>query len=123
MIEVMQDCVLVYSSCSLINWAQKLRVYGKKIRDSTASLDYIIWSDNHQKLDWKGLELSMVGLKQFVRQQVEVVQDQLQQLLLIHTKEAKEDVILMLRLQDLKNNPAQSRLSQSFLTDLRNLGL
>jgi hypothetical protein len=123
MIEVMQDRFMVYGSRSPIDWAQKLRVYGKKIRDSTTSLGYIIWSDDGQKLDYKGLELSMSGLKQFVRQQVELVQDQLQQLLLIHAKEVKEDVIPMLRLQDLKDDPALSRLGQSFLTDPRNLGL
>jgi hypothetical protein len=63
---------MVYGSRSPINWAQKLRVYGKKIRDSTTCLGYIIWSDDSQKLDYKGLELSMSGLKQFVRQQVEL---------------------------------------------------
>jgi hypothetical protein len=123
MIEVMQDRFMVYGSRSPINWAQKLRVYGKKIRDSTTSLGYIIWSDGGQKLNYKDLELSMLGLKQFVRQQVEFAQDQLQQLLLIHGEEAREDVIPMLRLQDLKDNPALNQLGQSFLTDPRNPGL
>jgi hypothetical protein len=63
MIEAMQDRFMVYGSRSPINWAQKLRVYGKKIRDSTTSLGYIIWSDDGQKLDYRGLELSMSGLK------------------------------------------------------------
>jgi hypothetical protein len=75
MIEVMQDRFMVYGSRSPINWAQKLRVYRKKIRDSTTSLGYIIWSDGGQKLNYKDLELSMLGLKQFVRQQVEFAQD------------------------------------------------
>ena len=30
MLEVMQDCFIVYGSRSLINWAQKLRVYRGK---------------------------------------------------------------------------------------------
>jgi hypothetical protein len=53
MIEAMQDRFMVYGSRSPINWAQKLRVYGKKIRDSTTSLGYIIWSDDGQKLNYK----------------------------------------------------------------------
>lgn len=120
MIEVMQDRFMVYGSRSPINWAQKLRVYGKKIRDSTTSLGYIIWSDDGQKLNYKDLELSMSGLKQLVRQQVECAQNQLQQLLLIHAEEAREDIIPMLRLQDLKDDPASNQLGQSFLTDPRN---
>jgi hypothetical protein len=83
---------MVYESRSLINWAQKLRVYGKKILDSTTNLGYIIWSDGGQKLNYKDLELKMLGLKQFARQQVECAQDQLQQLLLIHAEEVREDV-------------------------------
>lgn len=42
MIEVMQDRFMVYGTRSPINWAQKLWVYRKKIRDSTTSLGYII---------------------------------------------------------------------------------
>lgn len=123
MIETMQDRFMAYGSRSPINWAQKLRVYGKKIRDSTTSLGYIVWSDDGQKLDYKGLELSMSGLKQFVRQQVEFAQDRLQQLLLIHIEETREDVVPSLRLQDLKDDPSLNRLGQSFLTDVRNPAL
>ncbi|KFY56414.1 hypothetical protein V496_06705 [Pseudogymnoascus sp. VKM F-4515 (FW-2607)] len=123
MLEVMQNQFMVYGSRSPINWAQKLRVYGKKIGDSTTCLGYIIWSDDGQKLNYKDLELSMSGLKKFVQQQVEFAQDQLQQLLLIHAEEARADVVPMLRLQDLKDNPALNQLDQSFLTDPRNPSL
>ncbi|KFY28547.1 hypothetical protein V491_00416 [Pseudogymnoascus sp. VKM F-3775] len=61
MIETMQDRFMAYSSRSPINWAQKLRVYGKKIRDSTTSLGYIVWSDDGQKLNYKRLELRRLG--------------------------------------------------------------
>jgi len=40
MLEVTQDHFMVYGSRLPINWAQKPRVYGKKIRDSTTSLGY-----------------------------------------------------------------------------------
>src|SRR5436190_2328083 len=123
MLEVLHDRFMVYGSRSPINWVQKLRVYGKKIRDSTTSLGYMVWSDDGQELEYRSLQFSMTGLKQFVRQQVSQAQDQLQQLLLIHAEEAREDVVPKLRLQDLKDNPALSRLGQSFLTDLRNPAL
>jgi hypothetical protein len=55
--------------------------------------------------------------------QVELAQDQLQQLLLIHVEEAGEDVVPMLRLQDLKDDPALNQPGHSFLTDVRNPGL
>lgn len=119
MLEVMQDRFMVYGSRSPINWAQKLRVYGKKIRDSTTCLGYIIWSDDGQKLNYKDMELSM----SFVQQQVDFAQDQREQLLLIHAEEARVNVVPMLRLQDLKDNPALNQLDQSFLTDPRNPGL
>jgi len=70
----------------------------------------MVWLDDGQELEYRGLQFSMTGLKQFVRQQVTQAQDQLQQLLLIHAEEAREDVIPKLRLQDLKDDPALSRL-------------
>ena len=51
----------------------------------------------------------MSGLDQFVRQQVELAQGQLQQLL-IHAEEAREDTVRMRRLQDHKDDPALNRL-------------
>lgn len=83
----------------------------------------IIWSEDGQKLNYKDLELSMSGLKKFVQQQVEFAQDQLQQLLLIHAEEARADIVPMLRLQDLKDNPALNQLDQSLLTDPQNPSL
>jgi hypothetical protein len=80
-----------------------------KIRKSNTSLGYIIYLDNSQKLDYKGLKLRMLGLEQFVRQQVELAQDQLQQLL-IHAEEAREDAVRLRWLQDLKDNSALNRL-------------
>jgi hypothetical protein len=81
------------------------------------SIVYMIWSEDHQKLTYRDLELSMSGLKQFARWQVEAAQEQLQKRLLIH------DIVPMLRLQDLKDNPALNQVGQSFLTDPRNPGL
>ena len=65
----------------------------------------------------------MIGLKHFVCQQVGQAQDLLLLLLLIHAEEARENVLPMLRLQDLKDDLSISRLGQSFLTNPRNIAL
>jgi hypothetical protein len=88
-----------------------------RLGDIFDSIVYMIWSEDHQKLTYRDLELSMSGLKQFARWQVEAAQEQLQKRLLIH------DIVPMLRLQDLKDNPALNQVGQSFLTDPRNPGL
>jgi hypothetical protein len=65
----------------------------------------------------------MTGLRQFIHYQVNQAQDQLQALLLIHAGETREDVVPVLQLQDLRDDPSLSRLGQSFLTDPRNTKL
>jgi hypothetical protein len=119
-LEEMQDRFMVYGSHSPINWAQKLRTSGKKIRDSTTSLGFIIWSDDGQHLSYKDFELDMAQLKLFVSTQVELAQTQLQELLLIHPDEAREDVVPALSLHSLKDDPTISQNGWSFLRDPRN---
>jgi hypothetical protein len=119
-LEEMQDRFMVYGSRSPINWAQKLRTYGKKIRDSTTSLGFIIWSDDGQHLSYKDFELDMAQLKVFVSTQVELAQAQLQELLLIHPDEVRESVVPALSLHSLKDDPTISRNGWSFLQDPRN---
>jgi hypothetical protein len=119
-LEEMQDRFMVYGSRSPINWAQQLRTYGKKIRDSTTSLGFIIWSDDGQHLSYKDFELDMAQLKLFVSMQVELAQAQLQELLLIHADEAREDVVPSLSLHSLKDDPTISQNGWNFLQDPRN---
>jgi hypothetical protein len=56
-LDVMRDRFMIYGSSSPMNWALKLRAYGKKIRDSTTSLGYIIWSEDGTGLSYKDTEL------------------------------------------------------------------
>jgi Orsellinic acid/F9775 biosynthesis cluster protein D len=119
-LEEMQDRFMVYGSRSLINWAQKLRTYGKKIWDSTTSLGFIIWLDDGQHLSYKDFELDMAQLKLFASTQVELAQAQSQELLLIHPDEVREDVVPALSLHSLKDDPTISQNGWSFLQDPRN---
>jgi hypothetical protein len=80
-LEEMQERFMVYNTRSPMNWIQKLRTYGKKIIDTTTGLGHIIWSEDAENLSYKGLKLSMMGLKDFVVQQVKTAEAQLHSLL------------------------------------------
>lgn len=116
----MQDRFVVYESRSPINWVQKLRAYGSKIRDSTTSLGYIEWSDDGQQLLYKELEFTIEGLRGFSRKQTELAQEQLAELLLVHPDEDREDVVPETTLSRLKDDLTIQQEGWSFLQDTRN---
>jgi hypothetical protein len=122
-LEVMQDRFMVYGTRSPMNWALKLRAYGKKIQDTTTGLGSIIWSDDGEDLTYKGLELRMTALKRFVAHGVEMCQTQLHELLLVNPEEDREDVVPALNLRALKDDPTASQPGWSFLKDSRNIYL
>lgn len=64
-LNVMQERFMMYGTHSPINWAQKLRSFGKQINEITTSLGYISWTDDDEHLSYKGLELGMIDLKKF----------------------------------------------------------
>jgi hypothetical protein len=55
-----------------MDWALKLRAYGKKIQDTTTGLAHIIWLDDGEELKYKGLEMTMTTFRRFVSYQVEI---------------------------------------------------
>jgi hypothetical protein len=71
---------------SLFSWASQLRVYRKKVRDSTTYLGYISWSDDGLSVSYKGVRyLDMSALRNFIRDQLEKAQAQLEKLVLLYT--------------------------------------
>lgn len=123
MIDEMQDRFMVYGSRSPMNWVQKLRSYGRKVRDNTTSLGYIIWSDDGEHLSYKGFELDMGQLRWFVRDQVEAAQDMLHDLLLLGPdKDDRAELLPPLSMRDLKDDPTVKTAGWSFLLDRRNSG-
>jgi hypothetical protein len=122
-LDVMQDRFMVYGTRSPMNWALKLRAYGKKIQDTTTGLGHIIWSDDGEELKYKGLEMTMTTFRRFVSHQVEIAQSQLHELLLVNPEENREDVVPTLALRDLKDDPTVSEAGWSFLKDSRNVAL
>jgi hypothetical protein len=120
LLDDMRDRFLLHGTHSPFNWALRLRAYGKKIRNSTTSLGYIYWSEDNEKLFYKDIELSMVGLRDFVRIQVQLAQKELRELLLVHPDEQLEGTVPHLRLRNLKDNLAKADSGWNFLKDVRN---
>jgi hypothetical protein len=119
-LDVMRDRFMIYGSSTPMNWALKLRAYGKGIRDTTTSLGYIIWSEDGAALSYRDTELKMTKLQNFIRHQVSLAQSQLEDLLLIHPDEAREDIVPTLILRDLRDDPTNNMRGWSFMDDPRN---
>ena len=122
-LEEMQERFMVYGTRSPMNWIQKLRTYGKRIADTTTGLGHIVWSEDAEELSYKGLELSMTGLKAFVAQQVRIAEAQLHSLLYVCPEEESRIAIPAFDLCSFKDNPAVSTPGWSFLRDPRNTAL
>jgi hypothetical protein len=119
-LDAMRERFLMHGTRSPFNWVLRLRAYGKRIRNSTTSLGFIYWSDDHQKLTYKQLETTMVDFKAFVATQVALAQAELDQLFLLHDDERREDIIPAFELRNLKDDPTQNSKGWSFIEDPRN---
>jgi hypothetical protein len=105
-----------------MNSAQKLRTYGKKIRDTTTSLGHIVWTDDNEQLTYKGFEVTMTDFKALA-QQVKMAQQQLYDLLLIHEDENRKVVTPKFNLCELKDDPSISEPGWNFLKHPKNVAL
>jgi hypothetical protein len=122
-LDVMQDRFMVYGTRSPMNWAQKLRTYGKKIQDTTTSLGHIIWTHDGEQLTYKDFEVTMTNLKSFVAKQVSIAQQQLHDLLLIHEDEDRESITPKFNLRSLKDDPSIGEPGWNFLKHTENSAL
>jgi hypothetical protein len=48
LLDELRDRFMIHGTRSPFNWACRLRMYGKKVRDSTTCLGYIEWTDDGQ---------------------------------------------------------------------------
>jgi hypothetical protein len=119
MLEVMHRRFIMNGSRSPLDWAQKLRAYSKGIQDTTTALGHIIWSDDGEELEYKGLKLSMAGLQHFLSVQEQAADRQLHELLFVAPTE-QQDTVPTVDLSQLKDNPANAQPNWSFLKDPRN---
>jgi hypothetical protein len=120
MLNVLQERFMVYGSHSPVNWAQKLRSYGKQINQVTTSLGYISWTDDGERLSYKSLELSMTDLRQFLAAQTAAAQSLLEELLRVRPDENRDDVVPRINLTRLKDDPSNNKPGWCFLDDPRN---
>ena len=75
LLDEMRMRFLMHGTRSPFSWASRLRVYGKKVRDSTTCLGYISWSDDGQSVTYKGVSgLTIDVFRKFVRDQVAAAQ-------------------------------------------------
>lgn len=119
-LEEMRRCFMTVDNCTPFSWAVSLRSFGKQIRDSTTSLGYIQWSDDEQTVHYKDVELTMQSFRRFVLVQMQRVQSLLSDALMLDVDESRGDVIPMIHLHCLRDNPAVVESGWNFLNDERN---
>jgi hypothetical protein len=122
MIDEMRERFMIQGSRSPFNWACRLRMYAKKVRDSTTCLGYITWTDDGQRVSYKDvIDLSVVDFQTFVRTEIEKCQYALEELLLLHPQERREDLGVAVSTYKLVDNPVENRNGWSFLQHHENL--
>lgn len=115
-LEEMRSRFLINGTHSPFSWAARLQTYSKKVRDCTTSLGYISWSDDGQSVSYKDVQmLSITRFKEFVREQVQKTQEELEALLLVHPSESREDLGVAFRMHRIVDNAAENRNGWSFL--------
>lgn len=121
LIDEMRERFLVYSSRSPFSWACRLRAYAKKVRDSTTSLGYILWNDGGTAVSYKQIsQLPMVSLREFVCAQVYKAQSQLEELLLVHPQQRRDDLGVEFRMHRVADDASNSNCNWNFLSLERN---
>ncbi|KAJ5117458.1 hypothetical protein N7448_011090 [Penicillium atrosanguineum] len=105
----MRDRFLVYGVRAPFGWITRLRTYGKRIQNTSTSLGYLIWSDDHQTLNYRELQFTMDGLQRFVRTQVQIAQYELERLFLLDENEERADVVPPLPLHQLTDDPVNNQ--------------
>jgi hypothetical protein len=122
LLDEMRERFLISGVRSPFSWASQLRVYGKKVRDSTTCLGYISWSDDGLSVSYKGVRhLDMSALRDFVRDQLEKAQAQLEKLLLLHPQETREDLDIRFWMHRIVDDPTENQKGWSFLRHPQNL--
>jgi hypothetical protein len=110
LLDDMRERFMIHGTRSPFNWASRLRMYGKRIRDSSTCLGYISWSDDLQSVSYKDVrDLDMEAFRGFIRGQITKAQSLLEELLLMHPDETREHLDVPLRMHHLVDNAVESR--------------
>lgn len=120
MLDEMRERFMVRRSRTAFDWAYRLRAYAKKVVSNTTLLGYILWSEDGETVTYKDARFSIDALRDFVAAQLRHAQRDLQDLLLLHPEESREDVVPTLYLHRLRDDYSNSQVSWNFLQDPRN---
>ncbi|KAK5126519.1 hypothetical protein LTR08_004674 [Meristemomyces frigidus] len=122
LLDEMRARFLIHGTRSPFSWASQLRMYGRKVRDSTTCLGYISWSENNQAVSYKAIHsLSMEVFRDLIAKQVAEAQEQLEGLLLLHPQEKRDDLELEFRIYRIIDDASENRKGWSFLQHPQNL--
>lgn len=111
---------LMYGVRYPFSWIARLRAYGKRIQNTSTSLGFLIWSDDHQSLHYRDLQLTMDSLTKFIRTQVELAQYELERLFLLDEDESRANNIPELPLHQLTDDPVNNQRGWNFLKHRKN---
>jgi hypothetical protein len=120
MLDEMRERFMVRGSRTAFDWACRLRSYAKKVVSNTTSLGYIAWSEDGSSVTYKDTGFSMEALRKFIAVQVNKAQKELEDLLLLHPDEARDDVVPQVLLYRLQDNHSNEKKGWNFLQDQRN---
>jgi hypothetical protein len=120
LLEEMRERFMVRGTRTAFDWAYCLRSYAKNIVSNTTSLGYIMWSEDAETVMYRETSFSMDSFRGLVRSMVARAQRDLEDLLLLHPEERREDVVPTVTLHRLTDDHSNSQKGWSFLKDSRN---
>ena len=121
LLDEMRTRFMINGTRSPLSWASRLRMYGKKVRDSTTCLGYISWADDNLSVSYKNIRnLTLEAFRGFIRDQVHKAHSQLEDLLLLHPEERREDLDIRFWMHRVSDNPAENSKNWNFLRHPRN---
>jgi hypothetical protein len=117
----MRQRFLIHGCATPVGWALRLRTYGKKIRmrQTPIPLGQVAWSDDNTMLSYKGQSLHMADFKDFVHDQVDRLQTQVDNLLL-QSPSSSPPSVPKLELSHIYDDHAHLAKGWNFLLDPRN---
>lgn len=122
LLDEMHERFLAQGTRSPFGWANRLRIYAKKVRDQTTSLGYIDWDEGAEAVSYKDIScLSMADLKRFIAGQVADAQKQLEGLLLLHPSEELHQLGVGVRMHRLVDSAVEGARGYGFLQHPNNL--
>jgi hypothetical protein len=120
LLEEMRQRFLTRGSRTAFDWVSRLRAYAKLLVSNATLPGYIAWSEDGSSVTYKDTGFSMDALRRFIAVQVDKAQKELENLLLLHPDEARDDVVPQVLLYRLQDNHSNEKKGWNFLQDQRN---